>query len=265
MTVVSEADAVGGGSVDNNGDNDPDNAVLSREDLIIDSLVHLADTLVDDYDVFDFLHFLTERCVELVDADEAAIMLADPTGKLQPVSSSSERSRLLELFELQNHDGPCLDAFRTGEIVIEDDLEQGGERWPTFSPRALAVGFVAVHSVPLRLRQETVGALNLLRVHTGRLDSGDARLAKALTDVATIGLIQERTIREAKLNASGLQRALNSRVRIEQAKGIVAERAGVDIDVAFELVRGYARRHGLRLSDVVERIVQGTLNIAEPA
>lgn len=238
---------------------DRQSAVTEREHLIVDAFVHLADTLVDDYDVFDFLHYLTVKCVELVDADEGAIMLIDRSGRLQPVSSSSERSRLLELFELQNLDGPCLDAFRSCDVVSADDLGERTDQWPTFAPRALEVGFRSVHSVPLRLRHQTIGALNLMRRPVGRLSDIDSRLATALSDVATIGLLQERAIREAKVNSTGLELALTSRVRIEQAKGVIAERSTIDIDNAFDLLRQHARRNGLRLTDVADAVVRGEL------
>ncbi len=237
-------------------------AARGRELALIDALVHLADTLVDDYDVIEFLQFLTERCVELSEVDEAAVMLTNPTGHLQSVAASTERTRLLELFELQNQDGPCLDAFRTGEVVVSGDLAAEVDRWPTFAPRAMEVGFSAVHSVPLRLRREVIGALNLLRVSTGKLDDADARLVRALSDIATIGLIQERTIKGSQSTSAGLQNALTSRIRIEQAKGVLAERRSVSTDAAFDMLRGYARHHRLKISEVAADIVTRRLDIA---
>src|SRR3954447_7562193 len=214
-----------------------------REGLIVDAFVRLSDTLVADYDIIEFLQFLTQACVELTDVDEAAVMLASPSGHLQAVASSSERSRLLELFELQNEDGPCLDAYRTGVVVSVADLTREGERWRSFGPRALEVGFTAVHSVPLRLRGDVIGALNLLRADPGELTASDAKLVRALADIATVGVLHERIVTQSVATASGLQTALNSRVRIEQAKGILAERAGLTVDEAFELLRKFARRN----------------------
>jgi transcriptional regulator with GAF, ATPase, and Fis domain len=232
-----------------------------RERAIIDTFVSLSDTLVDSYDVIDFLHVLTSRCVALADVNEAGVMLASPSGTLQAVAASSERTRLLELYELQNLEGPCLDAYGTGQVVVAGDLTDEVERWPTFSRRAMDVGFHAVHSVPLRLRHEIIGALNLLRAEPGTLDDIDASLVRALADIATVGILQERTIRQSASNASGLQIALTSRIRIEQAKGVLAERSGGSVDEAFEALRSYARRHQLGITAVAERIVAGTLDI----
>jgi GAF domain-containing protein len=232
-----------------------------RELAIIDTFIRLSDTLVDSYDVIDFLHFLTARCVELADVDEAGVMLAAPTGSLAAVAASSERTRLLELYELQNLEGPCLDAFGTGQVVVAADLDAEDERWPTFTPRAIDVGFHAVHSVPMRLRNEVIGALNLLRSEPGTLDDIDASLVQAFADIATVGILQERTIRESVSNATGLQIALTSRIRIEQAKGVLAERSGGTVDEAFESMRAYARRHRLGITTVAQQIVAGTLDL----
>ncbi len=228
---------------------------VTREARIAETFVRLADTLVDDYDVIEFLSLLTERCVELVDADAAAIMLVDPGGTMQAVASSSERSMLLELFELQSLDGPCLDAFRTGTTVASEDLRNDLERWPAFAPRAVNDGFLAVHSVPLQLRNEAVGALNLLRISPGTLPDVDATLALAMADVATIGLLNQRALAESKHLADSLRLALISRVRIEQAKGVIAERHGVEVDGAFDVIRTHARQTRRRLSELAEAIV----------
>jgi len=238
-----------------------DQTDLDREGSIVDAFVRLSDTLVADYDIIEFLQFLTERCVELVDVDEAAVMLASPSGHLQAVASSSERSRLLELFELQNEDGPCLDAYRTGTVISAADLTRDGGQWPAFAPRALEVGFRSVHSVPLRLRGDVIGALNLLRADAGELTASDAKLVRALADIATVGVLHERIVTQSVATASGLQTALNSRVRIEQAKGILAERAGVTVDEAFELLRKFARRNSTKLTEVAGGVVHHSIEI----
>jgi len=234
-----------------------------REAAIIDAFVHLSDTLVADYDVIEFLHFLTERCVALGDVDEAAVMLASPSGRLQAVASSSERTRLLELFELQNQDGPCFDAYQRGEVVVSADLTQERTRWPTFTPEALDVGFRAVLSIPLRLRQEIIGALNLLRLEAGEVSHADALLLQALTDIATVGVLQERLISQSLSTASGLQAALTSRIRIEQAKGVLAERLDVSVDEAFAMLRAFSRNNGLRLTEVATAVVERSLDISD--
>jgi GAF domain-containing protein len=231
-----------------------------REIAIVDAFVYLSDTLVADYDVIEFLHFLTERCVEFSAVDEAGVMLAAPSGLLQAVASSSERSRLLELFELQNRDGPCLDAYRSGTVVSSDDLALDSDRWPTFAPQALDVGFRAVHSVPLKLRDEVIGALNLLRVEPGGISERDAKVLRALSDIATVGILQER-LSQVPSRASGLQTALASRIFIEQAKGILAERNDLQIDEAFVRLRTYARHNGLRLTDVATGVINRTIDL----
>ena len=232
-----------------------------REVAIVDAFVYLSDTLVADYDVIEFLHFLTERCVEFSAVDEAGVMLAAPSGHLQAVASSSERSRLLELFELQNQDGPCLDAYRSGTVVRSADLALDRHRWPTFAPHALNVGFHAVHSVPLKLRDEVIGALNLLRTEPGVVAERDAKVLRALSDIATVGILQERLVSRSASDASGLQTALASRIHIEHAKGIIAERSDLQIDDAFDKLRTYARLHGLRLTDVATGVINRTIDV----
>ncbi|MEA3183890.1 MAG: hypothetical protein QOJ74_367 [Ilumatobacteraceae bacterium] len=235
----------------------------SRESTIIDTFVQLSDTLIDDYDVIEFLGLLSERCVALVDADEVGIMVSDGQGTLQVVATSSERTRLLELFELQNHHGPGVEAFTAGAAVWSEDLELDETRWSNFSRRALSVGFRSVHSVPMRLRSETIGVLSLLRGAAGPLESADLKLVGALAQVATIGLLQQRAISLSNTTAVQLRTALVSRVRIEQAKGVIAERHGVDVDTAFERLRSYARSKQVRLSDVAERVVRDNFDIRE--
>jgi transcriptional regulator with GAF, ATPase, and Fis domain len=232
-----------------------------REVAIVDAFVYLSDTLVADYDVIEFLHFLTERCVEFSAVDEAGVMLAAPSGRLQAVASSSERSRLLELFELQNRDGPCLDAYRAGTVVSSADLALDRDRWPTFAPRALEVGFTAVHSVPLKLRDDVIGALNLLRIEAGSVAERDAKVLRALSDIATVGILQERLLSQSAPNASGLQTALASRILIEQAKGVLAERNDLQMDDAFDKLRTYARHNDLRLTDVATGVINRTIDV----
>jgi GAF domain-containing protein len=183
------------------------------------------------------------------------------SGNMQAVASSSERSRLLELFELQNHDGPCLDAFLSGALVRSGDLSTERERWPSFAARALDDGFRAVHSVPLKLRDEVIGALNLLRVDRGLLVDSDTALVQALSDIATIGILQERLVSKSVSTAWGLQTALTSRIRIEQAKGILSERSNISVDAAFDLLRSFARRNSVRLSDVAARVADRSLDV----
>ncbi|HEY6647247.1 MAG TPA: GAF and ANTAR domain-containing protein [Mycobacterium sp.] len=220
--------------------------------------VEVADTLVDEFDLIDFLHLLTDRAASLVDAAAVGIVLADPRGRLEFMAGSNENVKLLELFQLQNHEGPCLEAFRTGHPVINVDLGAAGGRWPRFAPRATALGFQAVHAFPLRLRQQVIGAMNVFgATKGGDFHDTDVAVMQALADVASIGLIQERAIRRGEVLSEQLQGALNSRVVIEQAKGAVAQARGVSVDEAFVSIRSYARSNNRRLTDVAHTIVAG--------
>jgi len=228
--------------------------------LLSETFVALADTLVEAFDLVEFLSLLSERCVELFEAEAAGVMLASPgDGGLALVASSSERMRLIELFELQGDEGPCPDCYRTGEAVTVPDLETA-ERWPTFSAEAIRVGFRAVNALPLRLRGQVIGALNLFRNGAGPVPESDLRAAQALADVATLSILQHRLNNEQQLVTEQLEFALQSRILIEQAKGVLAERGKVDIDEAFSLLRHYARNHKRRLSEVAQELTDGTLD-----
>jgi GAF domain-containing protein len=225
-----------------------------------DVFVEMADTLVDDFDVIDFLHMLTERCVQLLGVSAAGLLLTDEHDTLQVVAASSERTRLLELFQLQTDQGPCVDCFRTGLPISVADLPTAG-RWPRFTAAAAEVGFAAVHALPMRLRTEVIGALNLFDTGPSTLDDAKLRIGQALADVATIGLLQQRAIHRRDALTEQLQTALNSRILIEQAKGILAERLQLDVADAFTLLRGTARNRNRRLSDLAQAIVDGSEQI----
>jgi hypothetical protein len=231
---------------------------MTREQKVAQALIEAADTLVDDFDVIDFLHTLAERCVQLLDVDAAGLMLADQGGQLHATAASSESARLLELFELQGDAGPCLDAYRTGAAVVNADLQANQERWPRFAEAARTSGFVAVHALPLRLRSTVIGALNLFCAGPGPLSDEDARTGQALADVATIGILAQRNLQQAELLSAQLQQALDSRVTIEQAKGVLAERRGITVDEAFDVLRRHARNRNLRLSDLAKDVARRT-------
>ena len=232
---------------------------MPNQTLLVRSLVELADNLVDDYDIVDVLSLLADRCVHALGVDAAGVMLAAPSGALQVIASSSEAMRTLELFQLQSDQGPCLDAYRTGTQVVNLDLAAAGSRWPRFAPRAVAEGFRSAHSFPMRLRRRTLGALNLLRRSPGALEEPDITAAQALTDVATIALIQHQIVIDAQTLNSQLSAALNSRIVIEQAKGKIAQATGSDMDHSFRQLRSHARNHNLRLADLASSIADGTL------
>jgi ANTAR domain/GAF domain len=224
-------------------------------DLLTDTLVELADTMVADFDIIDFLHLLTNRSVALLSASAAGGMLADPRGVLRVAASSNEEAGLLELFQIQTDQGPCLDCYRTGQPVSAADLVGPGQRWPRFAAAAAESGFRSVEALPMRLREQVIGALNLFRADPGPLDPAELRVGQALADVATIGLLHERNVRRSDTLAEQLQGALNSRVVIEQAKGKLAERLGMDMDQAFALLRDYARNSNQKLTDVARNFV----------
>jgi transcriptional regulator with GAF, ATPase, and Fis domain len=235
----------------------------ARERRLTAVFVELADTLVEDFDVIDFLDTLTVRCVELLAADAAGVALADPRGRLQSAAASMEQARLLELFELQTDAGPCIDAYRSGKPVVNADLTANEERWPRFATAAREAGFASVHALPMRLRGQIIGALNLFCIQASDLNGRDQRVGQALADIATIGILQHRGTQQAEIVTQQLQTALNSRLIIEQAKGILAERGDLTMDHAFEAMRTYARQTHQRLSDLARAITEHSSQTAE--
>jgi GAF domain-containing protein len=234
---------------------------MSRETVLTTTLVQLADSLVDDFDVVDLLTLLAHRCVEILDVSAAGLMLAGPSGRLSVIASSSEAMRILETFEQQSGEGPCPDCYRSGLPIVNLDLTKMRDRWPEFTPRALRTGFRSVHALPLHLRETTVGALNLFRTDEGGLGEEDVSTAQALADVATIAILQHRAAVDSKALNDQLNRALNGRIVIEQAKGMVSERAGIDMEQAFALLRTHARNHNLKLVGVARVVIDGALDL----
>ena len=227
-----------------------------REKLVGRAFVSLADTLVDEYDIIDLLDRLVGYSVALLAADAAGIVLGDARGALRVVAASSEDAQTMELLQVQSDQGPCLDCFHTGASVSVADLANAAERWPEFAAAfADRDVFRSVHALPLRLRGEAIGALNLFHSQPGPLPAADLDLAQALADVATIGILSERAVRRGEVLNEQLQTALNSRVIIEQAKGVLAHSGNLDMDAAFDQLRRYARDRGLRLSDVARQVV----------
>jgi GAF domain-containing protein len=235
----------------------------TKEVLLARTFVDLVDTLVDDFDVVELLTLVTDRCVEVLDVTAAGLMLVAPEGDLRVVAFSSEAVRVVELFELQSEEGPCLDAYRSGAAIVNLDLTKLSSRWPNFAPVAIDAGFRSVHALPMRLRGVIIGALNLFRADDGDMEEFEVVAAQALADVATIAILHHRAASEAQVVNEQLTLALNSRIVIEQAKGVLAERGGLDMDHAFSRLRRYARDHNLRLVDVAHGVVEGTLTLDE--
>jgi GAF domain-containing protein len=223
---------------------------------IAQTFVELADTLVADFDIIDLLHTLTERAVDLLGVDAAGILLVDKRGTLKPVAASTEQVRMLELFQLQSEQGPCLDSFHSGEVVACVDLTQEPHQWPRFAAAAHERGFVSVHAVPMRLRDHVIGAMNMFRVSAGAIPAETAAVAQSLADVATIGILNMRAVEHNELLVTQLQVALNTRVLIEQAKGVLAERRDVSMEDAFTLMRDYARSHNQQLTRVARAVIK---------
>ena len=231
---------------------------MPREAMLAKTLVDLADTLVADFDVVELLTRLADRCVEVLEVGAAGLMLAGPDGELKVMASSSEAMRVLELFELQAAEGPCLDCYRSGKPAMQADLATPTSRWPRFAAETLAAGFRSVHALPMRLRGTVIGALTLFHVEAGEMSTAHVDAAQALADVAAIAILQHRAL-EAQVVNEQLNRALNSRIVIEQAKGKIAERTGLNMEQSFSALRAYARNHNLRLEAVAHDIIDGTL------
>jgi GAF domain-containing protein len=237
-------------------------AVPDRSALTAQTFVEIVDTLVGDFDVIEVLTLLTTRCVELLNAAAAGILLADGDGHLRVMGASNEEVELLELFQIQNDEGPCLDSFQTGQVVTNPDLHAGSP-WPKFAVESVQRGFPSVCAVPLRLKDVTLGCLNLFMSEPVLLPDTDVALAQALADVASIAIVQDQATREAAIREGQLQHALNSRIAIEQAKGMIAEGAGLDMNQAFNRLRTYARDNNRGLTDVAETLVAGSISVDE--
>lgn len=235
----------------------------NREKWLARTFVELADTLVADFDLIDFMSVLVERCAELLGSAEVGLALAAARGELRVMASSTERMRALELIEVQNNEGPCRDCLHSGEQVLNQRLADAADRWPRFTREAQEAGFQMVHALPLRLRSDVIGAMNIFSPELRELTPEDVNLTQALADVATIGILQERAVKHGSDLAGQLQGALNSRIVIEQAKGIVAERRQLDMDQAFALLRSHARSHRTQLSDVARAIIDHELSAAD--
>jgi len=237
--------------------------VMIATEQLAEVFVEVADTLTDDFDVVDFMQMLTTRSAELFDVSAAGLLLADHSGRLHLMAASDERTEMLELFQVQNQEGPCQDCFNTGEPVSETDMATAADRWPLFAPRAVAAGFGAVHAFPMRLRGDVIGALNLFSTEAEELDALDTMVVQALADVATVALLQERAIRRGEILTEQLQGALNSRIAIEQAKGALSQIHDCGTNEAFDMLRSYARAHGLPLTEVATQVTMDPGKVPE--
>lgn len=241
--------------------NSPQESLPTRESQIVRTFLELADTRVADFDIIDSLTVLAARCVEILDTAAAGILLADADRHLRVIAASSEQARILELFQLQNDEGPCMEAFASGQPVAHNDLHAALERWPRFTPYAVGAGYESVYAIPLRLRGDIIGVLNLFRSDSGPLADGDVDLAQALADLASITILQAAAATEARRRDEQLQHALDSRIIIEQAKGMLAQYAHIDMPSAFDRIRARARNMNTKLTDLAAQIVDGRVNL----
>ncbi len=232
-------------------------ALMISTERLTNVFVEVADTLVDDFDLVDFLQNLATHASDLSGAAAIGILLTDQRRRLQFMTASNESAAALELFQIQSEEGPCLDCFASGKPVVNLNLSNAMSIWPTFAPRALASGFQSVHAFPMRLRDRTLGALNIFDAEQVEFTSAEVRIVQSLADLATIALLQERARSRAEAVTEQLQGALNSRVIIEQAKGAVSKLAGVSVDDAFQLLRTRARTSGAHLVDVAQAVLSG--------
>jgi GAF domain-containing protein len=242
--------------------NDNEHAVgNSREEKINDAFVRVAGTLVDSYDVVDLLSTLMYTCTELLGVQAGGILLTDSTGELELVASTSEEAELVEIMIVAAGAGPCIDCFNTGTVVSVADIEQDLRDWPRFRRSALEHGFRAAHATPLRLHGEVIGAMNLLSTVPGALSERDAQLAQALADVATVGILHERSFRQPEMVAAQLHLALDTRILVEQAKGVLAQLRSCTMSEAFDALRGYAREHEITLRAAAEGVVNRSISV----
>ncbi len=232
-----------------------------RADALAEAFVGLADTLVDDYNIIDLLNRLTDFCVRSLPISAAGILFSDQQDSLQVLSASNEQTRRVLQFQMDLAEGPGIECFRTSRAVALGGLDTHGSRWSELAAHPGWGGFRVAHAVPLRMRAQTIGVLNLFRVEPALLPAEDIRVSQALADMATIGILHERALSERVAVVDQLQFALNSRVIIEQAKGVLAERYGIEVGEAFTLLRRYARNNNLRLSEVAGAVVDGHLVI----
>ncbi|HUG07349.1 MAG TPA: GAF and ANTAR domain-containing protein [Acidimicrobiia bacterium] len=234
-----------------------------REGRLVRVLVSMADTLVLDFDPIDLFYELVGSCTDLLDVAQAGLLLTDGNGELRVVAASSEATAVVELLELDNQGGPGMEAFRTGRPVRSGDLagSKARHRWTEFGEAARGAGFRAVTAVPMRLRDQVLGALNLFSTEAVDLTDEDLTVAQAMADLATIAILQDRGTIDDRTLISQLRAALETRVVIEQAKGVVAHGAEVTMDEAFRRIRNHARSNNERLRDVTAAIVSGDLTL----
>jgi GAF domain-containing protein len=221
-------------------------------------MVSLVDQLVTDFDFVDLAHSLTQAVIDLVGADAAGVMVVDRSKVLRVIAASDEDTHVLEVFEIQSRQGPCYEAWLNKSALFEADIA-AVERWPSFSQQAANLGYVMTAAVPLRLSGEVFGALNIFW-SAGPLPEDFMQSLQALADLAAVGLGQQVALMDPQQLATQIDRAMRSRVAIEQAKGMLAVQADVNMDQAFSLMTHYGERHGMFMSEIATRVLDRSLN-----
>ena len=243
------------------GDGAASTRVETREARLNRAFVALADTLTTDYDLIDLLHTLLDACADVLGTTAGGLMLVDPAGELRLLAATSECVDVVELVQIAARSGPCVDCFTTGSPVVVEDVPRTAERWPAFARAAGEHGFRSAHATPMRLRRDVIGTMDLFDARPRALAEADLAVAQALADVATIGILRARLLRESRVVAEQLQSALSTRVVIEQAKGILSGSAGLTLDAAFRMMRDYARRTNTPLRTVAAGVVDRSLEL----
>jgi GAF domain-containing protein len=227
----------------------------TREARVAKAFIRTTSALMTPYDIVELLSTLMATCTDIFGLEAGGILIADVVGDLELVASTSEEASIVETMVIGAGAGPCIDAYVRGEIVTVADIAVDAEEWPQFRSTALAQGFRSVHAVPMRIRGEVVGVMALLGTHAGRLPADDLEAAQSLADIATLGIIHERSFRQPHAITEQLHLALDTRILIEQAKGVLAQSGGLTMDAAFDALRQYARQNELTLREVADRVV----------
>ena len=248
--------------------NEPEFSDLSTapadiQSALVRAFIRASDTLTDDYDLESSIANLIEVCLQLTPGAEASVVLADEHGDLSLAGSSSERKRLLEQHQIDRKSGPSIESYESGAANSYDLVRTDSFPWPEFARLARAVGFRITRSIPLRLRDDTIGVLSIADKSAGTRPAVQDALLQALADTTTIGFLNRRTYSASSRLNHQLQTALNTRVLIEQSKGVVAARLGLTVDQAFEMLRSYARSSNRKLIDVASSLLEGTLTTYE--
>jgi GAF domain-containing protein len=238
---------------------------IPREQRINEAFVKVADTLMDSYDIVDLLSTLVHECADLLGVEAGGMLIADTFGNLELVASTSEAAEFVEIMQLAAGSGPCVECFTTARAVSVGDIRETEGAWPEFTAAALGRGFRSLHATPMRLRGTVIGTMNLLGMRPGVFDARDVALAQALADVAIIGILQERSLRDPQIISEQLHLALDTRVMIEQAKGVLSHVHSMSMEEAFAALRAHAREHGMSLRAVAAGIIDRSITLSMPA